>query len=347
MVTAGIYLIIRLSYFIEWSSALLLFLGWLGALSALLGALGGLLEYDMKKIIAYSTISQLGYMIVASSLHYYNLSLWHLINHAYFKALLFLSAGVIIHAVYDNQDLRKLGSLILYLPHLYNLFLIGNLSLIAFPFLTGFYSKDMIIELSLSHNHSFIFFLIYLTAILSTLYSIRLFIMTFYSKPNFNYNIHLDSSLSPIFLFTIAILTLGAILFGFLTQTLLYTSLLSHIFIHPSHNNLLDNLLFNNILSIIPILLFLLFILPHNILSWKGNINILHQFNIYYHYFIFYYLSFSNIILRYWDRGFLELLTPYGLINLLNYLSFNIESFNTGNLLHYYLIILLSFLLFF
>ena len=156
MVTAGIYLVIRLSYFIEWCDSILLFLSWLGALSAILGALGGLLEYDIKKIIAYSTISQLGYMIVASSLHYYNLSLWHLINHAYFKALLFLSAGVIIHALYDNQDLRKYGSLILYIPHLYNLFLIGNLSLIAFPFLTGFYSKDLIIELTLSHNHTLI-----------------------------------------------------------------------------------------------------------------------------------------------------------------------------------------------
>ncbi len=142
MVTAGIYLIMRLSYFIEWSDELFLILGWLGAVSAILGALGGLIEYDIKKIIAYSTISQLGYMVVSSGINLYNISLWHLVNHAFFKALLFLSAGAIIHALFDNQDLRKYGSLILFIPHLYNLVLIGNLSLIAFPFLTGFYSKD-------------------------------------------------------------------------------------------------------------------------------------------------------------------------------------------------------------
>ena len=89
MVTAGIYLIMRLSYFIEWNNDIILFICWLGCISAILGALGGLLEYDLKKIIAYSTISQLGYMVVASGLNLYNISLWHLINHAFFKALLF------------------------------------------------------------------------------------------------------------------------------------------------------------------------------------------------------------------------------------------------------------------
>jgi NADH-ubiquinone oxidoreductase chain 5 len=285
-------------------------------------------------------------MIVASSLHYYHLSLWHLINHAYFKALLFLSAGVIIHALYDNQDLRKFGSLILYIPHLYNLFLIGNLSLIAFPFLTGFYSKDLIIELSLSHNMTLIFFIIFITAIISSLYSIRLFILTFYSKPNFNYNIHLDSSLSPIFLFTISILSLGAIFFGYITHTMSYSSYLSHIFIHPQFNNFLDNLIFHNILSLLPLFFFFYFIFPNSSFIWKGNINILQQFNIYYHYFIFYYLSFSNIILRYWDRGFIELFTPYGLISLFNYLSFRFELFNSSYLLHYFLILLFSLFFF-
>lgn len=233
MVTAGIYLIMRLSYFIEWSNTLFLFLSWFGALSAILGALGGLLEYDLKKIIAYSTISQLGYMVVASSLHYYNLSLWHLINHAYFKALLFLGAGAIIHSLYDNQDLRKYGSLLLYLPHIYNLFFIGNLSLIAFPFLTGFYSKDLIIELTLSQNKTLIFIFIYLTAILSTFYSIRLFILTFYSLPNFNFNISLDSHIPLLFTFSLTLLSFGAIFFGYFTHILPYSSLI-HLFTHPS-----------------------------------------------------------------------------------------------------------------
>lgn len=334
MVTAGIYLIMRLSYFIEWSDDLILILGWLGALSAILGALGGLLEYDLKKIIAYSTISQLGYMVVASGINLYNISLWHLINHAYFKALLFLSAGAIIHSLYDNQDLRKYGSLLLYIPQIYNLVLIGNLSLIAFPFLTGFYSKDLIIELTLSQNKTLIFVLIYLTALLSSLYSIRLFLFTFYSKPNFSYNISLDYKIPFIFTQTISILCIGAIIFGYLTHILPYSDLI-HLFTHPKHNHFLDNLIFHNILSILPIILFFIFILPIQNINWVGSINILHSFNVYYHYVILFYLKLSNIILRYWDRGLIEILTPYGLVNLINYVSFRLEIQNTSFYLHY------------
>ena len=345
MVTAGVYLLIRLSYLIEWNNNFLLFISWLGALSAILGALGGLLEYDIKKVIAYSTISQLGYMFVSISINLYNISLWHLINHSYFKALLFLSAGVIIHSLFDNQDLRKYGSLILYIPSLYNLFLIGNLSLIAFPFLTGFYSKDLIIELTLSQNKTLIFIFIYLTAILTTLYSIRLFIMTFYNKPNFSFNISVDYIIPKLFIFTIFILTLGSILFGYLTSNLPYISYLNTIFIHPKNNHLLDNLIFHNILSLLPILIFLIFILPIFNIKWKGNLNILNSFNIYYHYIILKYIKLSNIILRYWDRGLIEILTPYGLINLINYLSYLLELFNSSFYLHYLYVILISIII--
>jgi NADH-ubiquinone oxidoreductase chain 5 len=197
MVTAGIYLIMRLSLFIEWSDDLLLIISWFGGLSALTGAIGGLYEYDIKKIIAYSTISQLGYMVISSGLSLYQLSLWHLINHALFKALLFLSAGALIHSLFDFQDIRKFGSLGTYLPLLFNTFLLGNLSIIAFPFFTGFYSKDLILELCFNGNSSFLFFLIYIAALLTASYSIKLFIHTFLSLPNFSYSIHqsLTSSL--------------------------------------------------------------------------------------------------------------------------------------------------------
>jgi len=108
----------------------------------------GIFQNDLKKVIAYSTCSQLGYMIFSCGMSCYDVSLFHLTNHAFFKALLFLSAGSVIHAVGNEQDMRKMGSLINFLPMTYSLMLIGSLALIGFPFLTGFYSKDFILELS-------------------------------------------------------------------------------------------------------------------------------------------------------------------------------------------------------
>ena len=127
-------------------------------------------------------------MIVACGISQYSLSLFHLINHAFFKALLFLSAGAILHALFDEQDMRKYGSLILYLPFTYISFIIGSFSLMAFPFLTGFYSKDLILEILLIPNnftHTIAYFLTLIAAFLTSIYSIRLLILTFLSKPHF------------------------------------------------------------------------------------------------------------------------------------------------------------------
>jgi NADH-ubiquinone oxidoreductase chain 5 len=113
-----------------------------------MAATAGLLQNDLKKVIAYSTCSQLGYMIFVCGLSNYTLSLFHLVNHAFFKALLFLSAGAVIHSVASEQDLRKFGGLLRLLPYTYAMFLIGSLALMGFPFLTGFYSKDIVLEVA-------------------------------------------------------------------------------------------------------------------------------------------------------------------------------------------------------
>jgi NADH-ubiquinone oxidoreductase chain 5 len=148
MVTAGIFLMIRFSHVVEYSPLCLFVLTIVGALTALFGAITGVFQNDLKKVIAYSTCSQLGYMMVACGLSCYNVSMFHLFNHAFFKALLFLTAGSIIHAIFDEQDMRRMGSLIKFLPLTYSLMLVGSFTLLGFPFLTGFYSKDFIIELS-------------------------------------------------------------------------------------------------------------------------------------------------------------------------------------------------------
>jgi NADH-ubiquinone oxidoreductase chain 5 len=151
MVTAGVFLIIRSSALFEFSPTVLLFMTFLGGITSFFAASIGLVQNDLKKIIAYSTCSQLGYMLFACGLSQYSTSLFHLTNHAFFKALLFLSAGVIIHSLGDEQDIRKMGGLIHVLPLTYSLTFIGSLALMGFPFLTGFYSKDLILELSFAH----------------------------------------------------------------------------------------------------------------------------------------------------------------------------------------------------
>jgi len=146
MVTAGVYLLMRSSPLIEYSNTVLLICLWIGAITTVFSSLIGLFQQDIKKVIAYSTMSQLGMMVIAIGLSSYNVALFHLVNHAFYKGLLFLGAGAVIHAVSDNQDFRKYGGLKTFLPLTYSVMLIASLSLVAFPFMTGFYSKDFILE---------------------------------------------------------------------------------------------------------------------------------------------------------------------------------------------------------
>src|SRR3989338_2795459 len=182
MVTAGVFLIIRCSPLMEYAPDILILIVFIGALTAFFAATTGLFQNDLKKVIAYSTCSQLGYMIFACGLSNYNLSMFHLINHAYFKALLFLAAGSVIHALADEQDMRKMGGLVKLLPYTYIMMLIGSLSLMGFPFLTGFYSKDVILELTYSKytfSGNFAYCLGLISAFFTSFYSFRLLYLTF------------------------------------------------------------------------------------------------------------------------------------------------------------------------
>ena len=143
MVTAGVFLIARSSFIYEYINNILELITVFGALTAFFAATTGLVQNDLKRVIAYSTCSQLGYMVFACGLSNYSVGFFHLSNHAFFKALLFLSAGSVIHAVNDEQDMRKMGGLKNLVPFTYSMIVIGSLALIGFPFLTGFYSKDL------------------------------------------------------------------------------------------------------------------------------------------------------------------------------------------------------------
>lgn len=152
MVTAGVFLIIRMSPFFENTPSILVIVVLVGSITAFFSSTIGLTQNDLKKVIAYSTCSQLGYMVMICGFSQYNTGLFHLVNHGFFKALLFLSAGSIIHALSDEQDFRKMGSMNSITPFTYSCIAIGSLSLMGLPFLTGFYSKDLIIEIIYGEN---------------------------------------------------------------------------------------------------------------------------------------------------------------------------------------------------
>jgi len=224
MVTAGVFLIIRCSYLFEYSVDSLLIIGIVGSLTCFFSSTIGIVQNDIKKIIAFSTCSQLGYMIFSCGLSSYHISFFHLINHAFFKALLFLTSGIIIHAFNNEQDMRKMGGVLKLLPCSYSFMLIGSLALTGFPFLSGFYSKDIILETSYTKYKLiglFSYFLGTLSAFFTSFYSIRLLLLTFFVKSNsFRYNlikIHEGNKKLNLFLL---LLVIGSIYSGYLLKDL-------------------------------------------------------------------------------------------------------------------------------
>src|SRR6195952_985372 len=249
MVTAGVYLLMRSSPLIEYSSTVLMLCLYLGAITTVFSSLIGLFQQDIKKIIAYSTMSQLGMMVIAVGLSSYNVALFHLINHAFYKALLFLGAGSIIHAVSDNQDLRKYGGLKLYLPLSYTVIFIASLSLIALPFMSGFYSKDFIIESAFGQfffSSIVVYFIAIIGASFTTLYSIKILYLAFISKPNGLLIDYKNTHEGDIFMSSpLIILAIFSIFFGYISKDLfigLGTDLFvdNSIFIHPIHEIVIE-----------------------------------------------------------------------------------------------------------
>jgi NADH-ubiquinone oxidoreductase chain 5 len=194
-------------------------------------------------------MSQLGMMVIAIGLSSYNVAIFHLINHAFYKGLLFLGAGAVIHAVVDNQDLRKYGGLRAFLPLTYTVILIASLSLVAFPFMTGFYSKDFILESAYGqYNFSSINVYVIATigAMFTTLYSVKVLYLTFLTNPNGPVNYYRNAQESDIFIsLPLVILAIFSIYFGFITKDIFiglgsgfFTD--NSIFIHPVHEILID-----------------------------------------------------------------------------------------------------------
>ena len=225
MVTAGVFLVVKCSPIFENSIVVLNLILVIGASTALFAATIALVQNDIKKVIAYSTCSQLGYMFVATGLGAYHIAMFHLFTHAFFKALLFLGAGSVIHSMKDEQDMRRMGGLWNKIPITYVFMIIGTLAITGFPFLSGFFSKDAIIEATYYSQSKFAGYAMVaciFTALLTAMYSWRLIIRTFHGNFN-NMNLDLkdvkDSGL--IITLPLLLLSIGAVSSGFAFKELL------------------------------------------------------------------------------------------------------------------------------
>lgn len=224
MVTAGIFLIIRCSFMFEQAAVVSFFVALVGGLTALVSGTIGVVQNDIKKIIAYSTCSQLGYMAASAGLSLYSVSLFHLFNHAFFKALLFLSAGSIIHLMSNEQDIRKMGASVRTSPFVYVCMVVASLALAGFPFLAGFYSKDIIIEAGYTKfwvSSATIYWTTIMAASLTVSYSIRLLEQVFWEDFNgFKSAIVSLHRTTNVEIIVLGILAAFAVLSGFLFKDL-------------------------------------------------------------------------------------------------------------------------------
>ena len=375
MVTAGVYLLIRSSPLIEYSSTVLLLCLWLGAITTVFSSLIGLFQQDIKKIIAYSTMSQLGMMVISIGLSSYNIALFHLVNHAFYKGLLFLGAGAVIHAVGDNQDLRKYGGLIKYLPLTYSVILIASLSLVAFPFMTGFFSKDFILESAYGQYYFSsiaVYFIATIGAIFTTLYSVKIIYLTFLANPNGSAFYYKQAHEGNIFMsLPLIILAIFSIYFGYITKDIFIGIgsgffIDNSIYIHPNHEILIDTeFAVPTLFKLLP-LIFTITFSTLSIIYFEYLANIVNSFKLsnlgknIYGFFnqrflieFFYNKFIVNLVLELGgqtttilDKGSIEYIGPFGLEKGLVKLSKNINSLNTSIITDYALYISIGFIVY-
>jgi len=316
-------------------------------------------------------MSQLGMMVIAIGLSSYNVAIFHLVNHAFYKGLLFLGAGAVIHAVSDNQDFRKYGGLKSFLPLTYSVMLIASLSLVAFPFMTGFYSKDLIIESAYGQfcfSSTVVYFVSTIGAMFTTLYSVKVLYLTFLTNPNGPIVNYKHAHEGDIFMsMPLIILAVFSIFFGYITKDI-FIGLGSNffadngIFIHPSHEIMIDTefavptifkvlpLIFTLLLSFVSIIISEF--TPKALVNFKMSrfgYNVYSFFNQRFLVELFYNKYITDFVLKLGgqttkviDKGSIELVGPYGLEKGLVSLSSNIANLDTGVITSYALYILVG-----
>ena len=348
MVTAGVFLIIRMSPFFELTPTILIVIVFVGSITAFFSSTVGLTQNDLKKVIAYSTCSQLGYMVMICGFSQYNTGLFHLVNHGFFKALLFLSAGSIIHALNDEQDFRKMGSMNIITPFTYSCIVIGSLSLMGLPFLTGFYSKDLIIELVYGEHYlRFALWLGVLSAFLTAFYSFRLANFTFFNNPqsnisSFNKSHEGDWNLR----WPLILLLFFSIIIGFVLQSTILKDELPIVITNLSKFSPLIVSLLGALLAIILGLLikkwWKIWMKDLNIKFYSFTNNAWYFDNVFHYYIskpIFNFGFFTTYKLI--DNQLLEYLGPSNSYNKITVMSNNISKYHIGKLSTYLLVFII------
>lgn len=375
MVTAGVFLVIRCSFVFEYSKLHVLLLIF-GGLTAIFAAVVAIFQYDVKKIIAYSTCSQLGYMFFTCGLSNYGLAFFHLFNHAFFKALLFLSAGALIHALYDEQDMRRMSNLKIILPFTYICLVIGSLSIMGFPFLTGFYSKDIILEFTYSRfiiESVFIYVLGLMAAIFTAVYSFRLIYFIFIGSNSLNTRYGIWKSTvdrecyrNNMFI-SMLILCILSIMVGYLFHDLMIGCGQSFwngaIKVLPEHNSIMAPHFVNPLIKILPVILSLCGAFSAHLLykylykySYLYLVDIFgffyHAgfFNCIYNYFFIWSYNWSYTLMqKYMDKGLFEYIGPFGIykgFNILHYLIKELWIVNIRNVVFFMFVAICIFISF-
>ena len=373
MVTAGIFLIARCSPLFEYAPTALIVVTVMGAMTAFFAASTGLVQNDLKRVIAYSTCSQLGYMAFACGLSNYQVGIFHLMNHGFFKALLFMSAGAVIHAIADEQDMRRMGGLVQLIPFTYCMMLIGSLALMGFPFLTGFYSKDVIIEVAYAKytvSGHFAHWFGCISAFFTAFYSFRLVYLTFLARPNGQKNVIGGAHEVPLTMgIPLILLSFGSIFWGFLSKDMIIglgTDFWQHsIFVLPRNSLFIESEFIPSYVKLVPTILsfagaILAIILNHFYSAMLYNATLspvglkLWAFLNKKWYFDKIYneclnkplMSFGYFVsFRSMDKGIVEMLGPYGAVSSFSLMMKKISKLQTGFIYHYAFIMLVGIIL--
>ena len=360
MVTAGVFMIARLSPLFEYAEYTNLFITFIGATTAIFAASIALTQNDIKRVIAYSTCSQLGYMFFAAGLGAYNASIFHLTTHGFFKALLFLSAGSVITAMHHEQDMRKMGGLFSKIPFTGLMMWIGSLAIIGFPYFSGYYSKESILEnayFSYSEIGIYAYIVGIITALLTAFYSWRLLFLTFHGNTRTPIEIYKNAKESSYtMIIPLGLLAIGSIFSGIILSDYFIGSKedifwLSSIVIHHNHYHLpFSQIILIKISVAIGILLSALFYYYRNELAkiFSERMKLLYSLS-YNKWYIdeLYNILFTKPVFKlasiFWIRGDKNIIDKYGpngISKLINILSKNLSFFQTGYLYHYAFVML-------
>ena len=365
MVTAGVFLVVRCSPIFEYSQTALNIVATVGMVTAFFAATVALVQNDIKKIIAYSTCSQLGYMFFAAGVGAYHVAIFHLFTHAFFKALLFLGSGCVIHSFHEEQDIRSMGGVWKKIPYTYSLMIIGTLALTGFPFLSGYYSKDAIIEFAYLKGSTIGYFAAgvgIFTALLTAIYSWRLIFKVFHGKYNNKENNLSSIHESPLtMLIPSCLLAIGAIITGILFKEMFigHDSLQfwnsSILFLQSTQHELTPTWLIvitPVIVTIIIPVAYYLFVKNEKILkNFVSKNQTLYNFLINKWYFdelynLIFVEPLKKIGLFFWKKGDIDTIDRYGpdgLSRLVRIISDKAVNFQSGYLYHYAFVMLIGF----